>query len=79
MALVRLPAAAQQRDAMLRCAPQNRVDRIVEGGLRGHPVVQGMAFGVELIFASEDARRAPSPGTCSECRTPLSRPAARRG
>lgn len=52
MALVRCSAAAQQRDAMLGCAPQDPVDRVAEGGLHGHPVVQGMAFGVELIFAS---------------------------
>ena len=51
MALMRLPAAAQQRDAMPRRAAQDRVDRLVEGGLHGHPVVQGMTVGVELIFA----------------------------
>jgi len=50
MALVRCSAAAQQRDAMLRCASQDPVDRVAEGGLCGHPVVQGMTFGVELIF-----------------------------
>ncbi len=51
MALVWLPAAAQQRDAMLGHAAQDRLDRLAEGGLRGHPVVQGMTVGVELIFA----------------------------
>jgi len=51
MALVRRSAAAQQRDAMLGRAAQNPVDRFAEGGLRGHPVVQGMAVGVELIVA----------------------------
>jgi hypothetical protein len=59
MALARLSTAAQQRDAMLGCAAQNPVDGFVEGGLGGHPVVQGMAFGVELIFA---------PGTPTEGR-----------
>ncbi len=52
MALVRLPATAQQRDAMLGCAAQNSVDGFVEGRLGGHPVVQGMTLGIELIFAS---------------------------
>lgn len=51
MAIARLSAAAQQRYAMLGCAVQNPVDRFAEDGLRGHPVVQGMAFGIELIFA----------------------------
>lgn len=49
MALVWLSAAAQQRDAILRRAPQDPVDRVAESGLRGHPVVQGMTFGVELV------------------------------
>lgn len=36
---------------MLGCAAQNSVDRFAEGGLGGHPVVQGMTFDVDLIFA----------------------------
>jgi len=51
MTLVWLPATAQQRDAMPGRAAQDRVDRLAEGELRGHPAVQGMTVGVELIFA----------------------------
>lgn len=50
MALVWLPAAAQQRDATLGRSAQNPVDGLAECGLGGHPVIQGMAVGVELIF-----------------------------
>jgi hypothetical protein len=50
MALVWLSAAAQQRDALLRCAAQNPIDRVAEGGLHRHPVVQRVAVSVELIF-----------------------------
>jgi hypothetical protein len=60
MALVRLSAAAQQRDAMLGCAAQNPVDRVAERRLHGHPVIQRVTVGVELIFApwSPTQRRA---------------------
>jgi hypothetical protein len=59
MALVWLSAAAQQRDALLRCATQKPIDRVAEGGFHRHPVVQRVAIGVELIF---------TPGTPAERR-----------
>jgi len=51
MAFVRLAAAAQQREAMLGRAAEELVDRLREGGLPGHLVVEGVAFGVELVSA----------------------------
>jgi hypothetical protein len=50
MAIMWLSAAAQQRDTPLRCAAQHLVDRITEGGLHRHLVVQSVTLGVELIF-----------------------------
>jgi hypothetical protein len=50
MTVVWLPAAAQQRDALLRCVAQNLIDRVAEGRLHRHLVVQRMTIVVELIF-----------------------------
>lgn len=49
MTLVWLPAAAQQRDALLRCAAQKPINRVAESGLHRHLVVQRVALSVELI------------------------------
>ncbi|HTR73547.1 MAG TPA: hypothetical protein VMG80_08115 [Solirubrobacteraceae bacterium] len=74
MTLVRPSAATQQRDAMLRSATQNPVDRGVEDRLHGHPVVQRMAVGVELVLAARTpAKRRPHERVANAAR-PYRRP-----
>lgn len=51
MAVARLTAAAHQREAMPARALQQAVYGVFEGGLPGHPVIEGVAFGVELVVA----------------------------